>query len=282
MMTVRVIALTLLAGSLLLVASFAIAGPMQEKEFSQAVEFEAGGKLTIKTDKGSVRLTSWNQNMVDIVAHVAPPEDVTPDYARAAVEATKIDVSGSGRNLSIRTNFEDVPYKDAFTRSRTLPNVHYEIRAPRSLNLDLDVDRCKVELQGIEGRFALNTDRTTVKATDLVGDINLQIDRGEVTFSRVGGKFAVEADRTNIDLQAVRIDGDSRFELDRGEMRLKVPESQGLTIATDISRRGTFDSDFAISSTQTRRDKNFEGTINGGGPRLSFRTDRGKIRLIRE
>lgn len=117
--------------------------------------------------------------------------------------------------------------------------------------------------------------------SDLHGDINVQIDRGEVTFSRVGGKFNIEADRTNIDLQAARIDGDSKFDIDRGELKLKIPSSQGLTIATDISRRGAFDTDFTVN-TQTVRDKNFEGTVNGGGPRISFRTDRGRIHLIRE
>lgn len=281
-MTRRVTVVAFLACLVLVTASLLAAGAMQAKEFSQAVEFEPGNNLSIKTDKGSVRLTSWAQNLVDIVARVEPPDNVSPDYARAAVEATKIDVSRSGRSVTIRSNFTDVPYKDPIERSRTIPHVHYEIRAPRSLNLDLDVDRCKVELQGIEGRVALNTDRTTVKATDLVGDINLQIDRGEGTFSRVGGTFHIEADRTNLELQAIRIEGDSRFDVDRGEMKLKVPESQGLTIVTDISRRGTFDSDFAMSSTQMRRDRNFEGTVNGGGPRLSFRSDRGKIRLIRE
>jgi hypothetical protein len=254
----------------------------QSKEFKKTVELEAGGDFTLKTDKGSVHVTSWDQNQVEIVARIDAPKDVDEDYGRRAVEGARIDVTGGGRSLSVRSDFDGVPYRDSFaSRSKNLPDIHYEIRAPRSLNLSLDVDRSKVEVQGFKGKIRIETDRTPVTANDLTGEIHIRMDRGEARLSNLRGSLNVETDRTNSKLRAVHIDGDSQVEIDRGEFELALSQSQGLTVSANKSRRTNFESDFGLT-TKTFNENSIEGTINGGGPRLSIRADRGRISLKRE
>ena len=261
---------------------YCLTASAQSKDFKKTVEFEQGGSLMLSTDKGSVKLSSWNQNQVEIVARIDPPEEVSQDYARRAVEGAVVEVLGGGRSLTIRSNFEGVPYRDDYgSRSRNLPNIHYEIRAPRSLKLTVEIDRSRIDLNGFEGSIDIHSDRTPVTATDLAGDIRLRMDRGELTLSKVRGALNVDTDRTDMNLQGVRFEGDSRFDMDRGELDIRLAESQGLSIQTDLSRRGDFSTDLEISK-QSVRGNNFDGTINGGGPRLVFRTDRGRIRLRRE
>lgn len=257
-------------------------GTPQSKDFKKTVELESGGTLTFSTDKGSVKLSSWSQNQVEIIARIDPPEEVSQDYGRRAIEGAQIEVLGGGRSVTIRSNFEGVPYRDDYgSRSRTLPSIHYEIRAPRNLKLNVETDRSRVELNGFEGSISLNTDRTPVTATDLAGNIRVHMDRGELTLSKIKGAINIDTDRTDINLHSVRFEGDSRFDMDRGELDIRLAENQGLSVQTDISRRGDFSTDLQISM-QNVRGKNFDGTINGGGARLVFRTDRGRIRLRRE
>jgi hypothetical protein len=257
-------------------------GTPQSKDFKKTVELESGGSLTFSTDKGSVKISSWSQNQVEVVARIDPPEEVSEDYGRRAVEGAQVEVLGGGRSVTIRSNFEGVPYKDDFgSRSRALPNIHYEIRAPRNIKLNVETDRSRAEINGFEGNISFNTDRTPVTATDLAGEIRIHMDRGELTLSKVRGAINVDTDRSDINLQGVRFEGDSRFDLDRGELDIRLADTQGLSLQTDISRRGDFSTDLQISM-QNMRGKNFDGTINGGGPRLVFRTDRGRIRLRRE
>ena len=264
------------------VLPFCLTATAQSKDFKKTVELESGGSLTLSTDKGSVRLSSWSQNQVEIVARIDPPEGASEDYARRAIEGAVIEVIGGGRSLTIRSNFEGVPYRDDYgSRSRSLPHIHYEIRAPRSLKLNVELDRSRAELNGFEGNISINSDRSPVTATDLAGDIRLRMDRGELTLSKIRGALNFDTDRTDVNLQSVRFEGDSRFDLDRGELDVRLADGQGLSVQTDISRRGDFSTDLQISM-QSMRGKNFDGTINGGGPRLVFRTDRGRIRLRRE
>src|SRR5262249_765884 len=134
--------------AIFVIAPLKFAAVMQAREFRKTVEFSPGADLRFNTDKGSVRLTSWDQNRVDIYARIEPPDNEDADYGRRAVEAARIEVLGDSRSLTIRSNFDDVPYKTGEGYSRSAPNIHYEIRAPRNLNLDLGADRCKVEVQG--------------------------------------------------------------------------------------------------------------------------------------
>jgi hypothetical protein len=90
----------------------------------------------------------------------------------------------------------------------------------------------------------------------------------------------IEADRTDLRIDAISLDRDSRVEIDRGDVDLRVPADQRLTVRTDISRRGHFDSDLPIQwmSSDPRRS---EGHVNGGGPELFVESDRARIGLRR-
>jgi hypothetical protein len=263
------------------IGPLALTAAIQGREFRKTVEFAPGSELRFNTDKGSARLSSWDQGRVEIYARIEPPEDVEADYGRRAVEAARIEVVGDARSLTIRSNFDDVPYKDGEGHSRSLPNIHYEIRAPRNLNLDLGADRCNVEVRGFAGRIRIDTDRTPVSANELSGEIQIKMDRGKATVMRFQGRLDLDTDRTDSQLQAVRIEGDSRLNIGRGECEMKIPDSQGLNLNSRLGRRERFYNDFGLTVNSIHDRNNIEGVINGGGPRLTIEGDRGVIRLKR-
>lgn len=269
-----------LSGLLMCVALFSVGAAAQGREFKRTVAFEAGGALTLNVDVSRVRLTSWDQPQVDISARIEAPKEAGAEYGQRVVEATRIEVEGDARALTIRTNFGDIPYEGLVGRSRRLPTVHFEIRAPRALNLSLEADRSEVELQGFERRLSLQTDRTTVRAAALSGEIRLHMDRGRATLTGLRGTLDIETDRTDLELEAAQVAGDSRLDVSRGEAALRLTDAQGLTLRADLDRRGDFNSDFQIT-TQTFGGRRLEGTINGGGPQLSIKTDRARIRIMK-
>ena len=155
----------------------AVSQSLPSKEFKKTVEFEPGGEFTLKTDKGSVRLTSWDNSQIEIYAHRSSKE-VDEDYGRRSVEGARVEVTGDGRSLTVRSDFDGVPSIEGFiNQSKRLPDIHYEIRAPRSLNINIEADRCKVELQGFRGKTRLDTGRTPVQASDLEGELRVNMNR---------------------------------------------------------------------------------------------------------
>lgn len=265
----------------LLAASAAAA---QSREFTRTVELRPGGTLRVEGNKGSMRITSWDQPRVDIRARIEPPEGVTADYAARAVEAAAVDVVGDGSSVTVRSNYENVPLRDGTGDwgSRTVPPIHYEIRAPRRLRLSVDSDRGPAAVRGFQGDVDIVIDRGELDVADIDGEVRLEIDRGNQSrLSGIRGRLVVEADRTELRIESLALDADSRVEIDRGEIELVVPATQKLTIRTDISRRGEFRSDLPIEwSSENRR--RAQGLLNGGGPGLLVESDRARVELRRK
>ena len=285
---------------MLLVVLLALAGCVavsaQDRTFEETVPFESGSRLALETRRGSVRLISWDRSTVEIRARIEAPAGVDIEYARRAVEGTTIEVRGNARSLRIRSDYDGVSREGAFSRSRTLPRVHYEIRAPRQVDLDLDIDRSDTILEGFEGRLLLDLDRSDLEASDLAGTITLELDRGvlrandlsgsialhldrgqSAVLDGLRGSFQLDLDRTSATMTNVRIDGDSFVKIDRGDLDLQLGGNQALTIDVDMTRRSDFSSDLPVTSKPGGR--GFHGTINGGGPTLRIEADRSQIRL---
>lgn len=273
--------------TLSLVALFvALLGPAssiaQSKNFNRTVEFSAGGDLHVSTDVGSVRLTSWERNQVEVVARIEGrnSENISADYMRRAVDATRIEVSGDARSLTIKANYDDVPYESIWGgRNRVIPRIEWEIRAPRRANIDLNVDRSEAEVRGFEGRHHLHSDRTPFRAEDLSGEIRLNIDRGnDSRLSNLRGSISIESDRTDLTFARLQLTGDSKIQIDRGKLEMGMANSNGFQLSMGKERRSSFQSDFPITTNGINDDR-IEGTINGGGPRLAIHSDRAKIYL---
>lgn len=265
-----------------ILAILSVAGIAQTKNFNRTVDFSAGGELHINTDVGTVRLTSWDRNQVEVVARIEGRnnDNVSADYMRRAVEATEIEIIGGSNNVTIKANYDHVPYESKWGgKNRVIPRIEWEIRAPRRANIDLDTDRSEADVRGFEGRHQLKTDRTPLRVEDMTGDIRLDIDRGNTTrLSNIRGTLQIEADRTDLMFERLQLTGDSRVQMDRGKLEMRMVGSQGLNVSMNKERRSSFQSDFPIT-TSSFSDEKLEGAINGGGPRLTLRTDRTQVYL---
>ncbi len=273
----------------------AAAAAAQERTFRQTMEFQSGSRLALEADRGSVRLTSWDRPSAEIVARIEPPSGVDADYARRAVDGAAIEVRGNRRSVRIRTDYRGVPRGGLFG-NRRLPRVHYEIRVPRELDLDLEVDRAATTLEGFEGRLLLDLDRSDLDLRDVGGALTLQFDRGRLQASGLAGSIAIrldragevvldgargdlrlDADRTDVVLRDLDVEGDSVVEMDRGDLDVELAADGAVTVDVSTTRRSGFSSD--LPATFEPRGGGFRGDVNGGGPVLRIQADRGAVRV---
>ncbi len=246
-----------------------------DRTFERSVALEPGGRLTLSTTRGSVRLTSWDQPTVDVRARIEPPTNVTADYAQRAMAGVAIEVSGGGGAVDIRTDFSRVPYEFFFGRS--LPHVHYEVRAPRHLNLDLDVARSDVTVSGFDGRLALDLSRGNLQASDLAGHLALGLSReDDVQVDGMKGTLDLRLSRSDARLSDVQMTGNSRVEVSRGSVDVAWDRAQALTVDGDLSR-SDISSDLPMAVE--RHGATFHATMNGGGPTLRVSASRSALRF---
>ena len=256
----------------------ALPGAAQSKIFEHTVSLRPGGQLRLDVDKGSVRLMGWDRDQVEIRARIEAERSWDSTYAGRVVDATTVDVVSSAGLVSIRGNYDKVP-TDGIFGNHVTPNIHYEIRAPRRVDLQLDIDRANSIITGFEGRIDLEADRSVIETVDVNGPIRVSIDRGgDSSFRNVRGSVNVDADRTNLRIDMARLDDSSRIVIDRGNIDMSLARGQGLDLDTSLSRRASFDSSLPLQM-RNFRNNNPSGTMNGGGPRLAIQADRSRIRL---
>lgn len=271
--------------ALSVLACLVVATPVaaQSKQFDKTVPLPSGGYLALHATRGSVKLTSWDRNEVEIRARIQAAPRVDADYARESVDATTVDVTSGARDVRIRSNYDKVPSTSSwFSGWKDVPEIHYDIRAPRKLEIRLDIDRSDTAMRGFDGRVDIVADRSELNLVDVAGRITLEVDRGESSrLENVRGSLRIDADRTDFDIELARLDDRSSIETDRGNVRIEVPQSQGLTIDADLTRRSDFDADNLTLQKRHGDARRFTADVNGGGPTLTVEADRGRIRLAK-
>jgi len=249
----------------------------QSRNIDQTVPLKPGGLLRLEATKGSVRLTSWDRPDVQIRARIEADPKAPPDYRQRSVDATSVDITSAANVVSIRSNYDLLPLDS--NEWQPAPFIHYEILAPRHLDLDLELDRSNTTLAGFEGRTVIDTDRSELDARDLSGDLRLEIDRGGNSRIAFAGAVAIDSDRTNLSVGLARLQSTSSLHINRGDAEVILTPGVGLTLETRVTRRAGFRTNLPMTVREWTSGRGPSGEINGGGPRFDIQADRGQVNL---
>lgn len=240
----------------------------ESREINKIVPLPKTGQVSVDTYKGSVSVDTWDKEEVSISARIVA--DGWGRYDEEKVRDTEIRIETSAGSVSIETD-----YRNAERRHRsfwgifdgdfgTMPFVHYTIKMPATANLRIKDYKSEINVSNLRSNLVLNTYKGEVDIRALKGGLDLETYKGECT----------------IDFASM---SESRFETYKGQIRIVLPSKAGFTLDADVGRRGDFDSDFEFASSRSRRsrsDYRYDGDINGGGPVLRLRTEKGSFRLV--
>ena len=284
--TGRIALLIALALALPVAAAAQDDGDKVYKEFKKTVALDAGGRLSFKTFKGSIELKPWDREEVEIIAHIVADPELDEDYARVSVDATVVEVRGSGSTVRIKSNYEDVPCEENYSLlgrlfggcTKTLPFVHYEIRAPRRIRLRIDDYKSTIEIARFEGEFDIETYKGIFNGDNLTGELTLDTYKGQVRLAGLEGSFDIETYKGDIEVGLSGMSARSSIETYKGLVVLKLERKIGFDIRADLGRRAEFQAEFPLR-VRTGRGNSLAGSVNGGGPVLSVQSYKGQIRI---
>jgi len=261
---------TLAAGLALLVVSV-LTVAQESREVQKTVPLEKNGRVIIDTYKGSVKVESWDKAEVLIEAKIEA--DDWGKYSEEKVRDTEIDIDASASSVRIKSDYRKIQRRrssfwDLFDGSESnLPFVHYVIHMPATASLRIKDYKSESTVSGLKAALDINTYKGEVDIKRLDGGLRLETYKGEC----------------RVEFASMRSSGS--LETYKGEIKVFLPSRAGFELDARVGRHGDFDSDFDVeSSGGTRRNRNssFYGKINGGGPTLRMRTDKGELRLIKD
>ncbi len=279
------------------------------EDFHYTYPQTAGGRLTLDNFNGSVEITGWDQNTVDVSG---------TKYAESEslLRQMQIQVSSSGNMVRIKTTRPDPHHGNMGAK--------YVVRVPRRTELeDISSSNGSLRVEDIEGNARLATSNGSVhlgkirgnveahssngnvEVNDVKGNVNFRTSNGSVHADAVAGTFEAETSNGGIrahleDTEAGRpirlstSNGSIDLEVNslrqndvvattsNGTITVRMPANMNASLHASTNSNGSVRSDFDVLMHGGELSKHrIEGTIGGGGPRIDLTTSNGNINLLK-
>ena len=227
--------------------SSVLAQTHETEQVDRTIPFQGGGTLRLKNFSGDIRITGTDAGEVTIHA--------VRRATRARLDRIKLTIETSGSTIAINANDRDEDHQGRDNVVET----SFEIRVPRSINLDVHSFSSTIAVDDVEGRHNVH---------NFSGDVRLTRIRGPVQAKTFSGTIRLDA-------------ADAGHELDldtfSGDIELTLPQHAGADIRFN-SFSGGIRTDLPITLlSKSKRD--VRATLNGGGSDVRVKTFSGDVRL---
>jgi hypothetical protein len=268
------------------------------KDFEQRVAAQAGGRLRVDLDSGSIVIESHDR------------EEVRVDVLAAGVGAGRLDfeLSAKGDNVTLRGRprgwMPDVLGS---------PHVRARVRVPSEFSVDIRTGGGAIEIEDLEGEVRVRSSGGAIEIGRIRGDVDAETSGGAIATGEVDGELRVRTSGGPIRIFAVtgsveartsggpieilgaadRVDANTsggaisvRFteapsgvlETSGGDIDVEFPEDEGMDLDARTSG-GSVRIDEQIAVRGHVEPTRVEAELNEGGDRLRLRTSGGDIRI---
>ena len=238
----------------LIATATGILSASDSKDIHRTFPLDSRGHVTIDTYKGSIHVSTWDRNEVDVAVRIEEDGDV---FAQP-VKRADVRFDASAIDLRITSNNQW-----SFVLDGVAPLYRYTIRMPRTASLRIKDYKSDSEI------------------SDLSGDLQFDTYKGSVQLKNHSGGLTVNTYKGEVRADFAAITAPVRVDTYKGDIELRMPRDSRFDLSTDLGRRGSDpDNDFArYVRTSNWRDRTHRSQVNGGGPEVRVRSYKGEFRL---
>jgi hypothetical protein len=248
----------------LLAVALPASAALPARDVSKTLPLAAGETVRVDTYKGSVKVTTWEKAEVAVDARIEADESCGSEKQAAHwVEQTRVLIEKKQGGVSITSDYDALEEAVHWFGSCTSrPFVHYTIRMPKSAPL------------------RIKDYKSDLIVKELAADLDVETYKGRLDVVGLAGAFRVETYKGEVNAGIVRLAGEVRGETYKGSIVLHLPGAAAFELNADAGRRGSIKSEFQSEESwhgSRHRSLRVSGAVNGGGPRVSLKTDKGSL-----
>jgi hypothetical protein len=239
------------------------------RDFHYNYPLAADGKLSVETFNGTVEVSGWDQDAVDISG---------TKYARTQEFADDLQVSvdHSPNAVSIRAEHPSM--------GRNNEGVRFVIRIPRAAVIDrITSSNGTIHVIDGSGPTRLKTSNGTIRVQGLKGGLDAQTSNGTIhaELAVAGGPVRVETSNGSVELNLpAHFDDSVRVHTSNGGITLRMPTDVNARVTARTSN-GKISSDVDMRMGGEFSKNRLDGIIGAGGPLIDLSTSNGGIRITR-
>ena len=223
------------------------------KDIHKTFPLDGHGSVTIDTYKGSIHVTTWDRNEVDVSVRIEEDGDVFSQ----SIKRADVRFDASPRDIRMKSDSQ------WFFLDGVQPLYQYTVKMPRTASLRIKDYKSESDISDLAADLQFNTYKGSLQLRNFTGGLTANTYKGDIR-----ADFAAVTAPVRIDTY-------------KGDIDLRMPRDGKFDLSTDIGRRrGDPDSDFArYVRTTNSRDRVHRSQVNGGGPEVRLRSYKGEFRL---
>jgi len=236
-----------------------------QEKFEKNIPFESGGYLAVTNQNGNIRVSSWNEESVQITAYKRVSVSNSSEAGKW-LEKIEIEINQNDHEIEIKTHTPDQKegfLEKFFSKHNVSCSVEYEIRVPEATDLNLRTSNGNIDIREIEGRLRLETTNGNIDAVEIKG-----LARCETTNGSIHAEFEQVPDQDRMS-----------FETTNGSIKIFLPEDFGGDFDLNTINGG-ISSDFPIKVEGHWGQKHFHGQVQNGNCSLECSTINGSIDVL--
>ncbi len=254
--------------------------------------------VSVSNVSGSVAVESWDKADVLIRA-------TKRAQSQRAFEHTRIEFEQSGDQISARTVIDEEVFLTGildFLRSeKSGASVEYAVKVPAACAVHAKIVNGPLTVSGLSNQTEANAVNGSVSLRQLSGRIDAEATNGALLTEQVSGEAELSTVNGSIELRDARLQslnartvsgslrgalvidpqGNYAFNSTNGNCELTTPLDSRCTIQMEAVNGGVECQlpHQTISSEMRPAFSRWQGAINGGGARLTFKTVNGRLRI---
>ena len=220
----------------------------------------ATGHLQLDTFKGEIRVTTWDQPQVELLARIEP--DGTSSESLRLANETEVRIDSTGDSLHLKSDYPNMKHwingDDA-----ALPFVRYTIRMPRTAELRIKDYKSEIEVSDLSAALEIDTYKGDSKVHGQKGAIRMHSYKGHGVF------------------ELASLGAHSSFDSFKGVFDIKVPSSAAFDVVSEAGSKASIRSafPFVLPAGSHTRDRRFQARVNGGGTEIVLKSYKGEMNL---
>lgn len=220
-----------------------------KEDFRFSHKLNSNGRLSIESFNGSVTVTAWDRNEVEVTGTKYASEE-------GMLKEVKVDVTNTPESFSLRAYR---PKEWSWRNGGA--GVRMEIRVPKKVQVDrLSSSNGGLTLDGIEGAARMSSSNGTLKITRLNGTLDASTSNGSIELMDINGGVTLRT--SNGGIRADGLKGAFDASTSNGSIRARVEQVPAGSVVRAVSSNGNVDLALpGFSGSQVRASTSNSGII---------------------
>jgi DUF4097 and DUF4098 domain-containing protein YvlB len=275
------------------------------KDFHYSYPLSANGEVSVESFNGSIEVSTWDQNTVDISGTKYGPSQDAADMLRIDTDHTADSVSiRAVRPVERRNNLGAkfilrVPRGAILTRLTTSNGaIHTEDCAGPGR---FRTSNGGIRVESFKGRLEAETSNGGIDLIDVSGAVVAHTSNGHIHTERLQGSLDANTSNGSINGDIAHVNHEIRVSTSNGGVDLQIPNEFTQDVHAHTSNGGitlhlpadasahlvastsnsSISSEFEVTMQGSFSKNRMDGNIGSGGPLLDLSTSNGAIRLVK-